>query len=134
MAWVDAVEKKPYVDRERMGVSGISYGGYMSNWIIGHTNRFKAAVPISSLSNWVSWYGTLDLWFIAEQGVGWCRTPWNDFDDYWRYSPMKYIGNARTPTLIIHSEGDYRCCLEQAEQVFTALRRQRVDTEMLLPA
>ncbi len=132
MAWVDAFEKKPYVDRERMGVSGISYGGYMSNWIIGHTNRFKAAVPISSLSNWVSWYGTLDLWFIAEQGVGWCRTPWNDFDDYWRYSPMKYIGNARTPTLIIHSEGDYRCCPEQAEQVFTALRRQRVDTEMLL--
>lgn len=130
MAWVDFVQQKPYIDANRMGVTGGSYGGYMTNWIIGHTDRFKAAVTQRSVSNLISMYGSSDFnWtFQAEFGD---KPPWENLENYWQQSPMKYIGNVKTPTLVIHSEQDLRCDMEQGEQVFVALKKLGVDTEMV---
>ncbi len=130
MAWVDFVEKKPYIDRERMGVTGGSYGGYMTNWIIGHTDRFKAAVTQRCVSNLISMWGSSDFNWAFQEVFG-DEAPWENFENYWRQSPMKYIGNARTPTLVIHSEGDLRCATEQGEQVFVALKKLGTATEMV---
>lgn len=130
MAWTDFVEAKRYVDKNRMGVTGGSYGGYMTNWIIGHTDRFKAAVTQRSVSNLVSMYGSSDFNWAFQYEFG-NVPPWENPDNYWRQSPMKYIANARTPTLVIHSEQDYRCDIEQGEQIFVALKRLGVDTEMV---
>ncbi len=130
MAWVDFVQQKPYIDPERMGVTGGSYGGYMTNWIIGHTDRFQAAVTQRSVSNLVSMYGSSDFnWsFQMELADG---PPWENLENYWRQSPLKYIGNAQTPTLVIHSEQDLRCDMEQGEQIFVALKKLGVATEMV---
>ena len=130
MAWVDFVQQKLYIDTERMGVTGGSYGGYMTNWIIGHTDRFKAAVTQRSVSNLISMYGSSDFNWVFQQEFG-DESPWENLENYWRQSPMKYIGNARTPTLVIHSEQDLRCDMEQDEQVFVALKKLGVDTEMV---
>jgi dipeptidyl aminopeptidase/acylaminoacyl peptidase len=131
MMWADYVEGKPYIDSERMGVTGGSYGGYMTNWIIGNTRRFRAAVTQRSVSNFVSMYGSSDLNWIFQQELG-DKPPWEDLENYWRQSPMKHIGEVRTPTLVIHSEQDLRCATEQGEQVYIALRKLGVDTELLL--
>ncbi|OGO28962.1 MAG: hypothetical protein A2Z16_05155 [Chloroflexi bacterium RBG_16_54_18] len=130
MAWTDYVSEQPYIDQKRMGVTGGSYGGYMTLWIIGHTQRFKVAVTQRCVSNMVSMWGSSDLnWsFQVELQAG---PPFEDLQKYWDMSPMKYIGNARTPTLVSHSEGDLRCPIEQGEQAFVALKRLGVDTEMV---
>ena len=130
VAWVDFVQQKPYIDSERMGVTGGSYGGYMTNWIIGHTDRFKAAVTQRSVSNLISMYGSSDFNWAFQQEFG-DEPPWENLENYWRQSPIKYIGNAKTPTLVIHSEQDLRCAIEQDEQVFVALRKSGVETEMI---
>jgi len=130
MAWADFVQEKPYVDADRMGVTGGSYGGYMTTWIIGHTDRFRAAVTQRGVTNLISMYGSSDYNWSFQYEFG-DRPPWEDFDNYWRQSPMKYIGNATTPTLVIHSEQDMRCDMEQDEQVFVALKKLGVDTEMV---
>jgi len=130
MAWVDVVQKKPYIDSERMGVTGGSYGGYMTNWIIGHTDRFKAAVTQRCVSNLVSMYGSSDFNWVFQVEFG-DEPPWENLENYWRQSPMKYIGNAKTPTLVIHSEQDLRCAIEQGEQIFVALKKLGIDTEMV---
>jgi len=130
MAWADLIEKKPYIDKKRMGVTGGSYGGYMTNWIIGHTNRFKAGVTQRSVSNLISMYGSSDFNWAFQYEFG-DQPPWENFENYWRQSPIKYIGNAKTPTLVIHSEQDLRCAIEQDEQVFVALKKLGVDTEMV---
>ena len=130
MAWTDHVAKLPYIDAKRMGVTGGSYGGYMTLWIVGHTQRFKAAVTQRCVSNLVSMWGSSDFnWtFQLEAEAG---APFEDLQKHWDMSPMKYIGNARTPTLVIHNEGDLRCPIEQGEQAFVALKRIGVDTEMV---
>jgi dipeptidyl aminopeptidase/acylaminoacyl peptidase len=130
MAWTDLVQQQPYIDPDRMGVTGGSYGGYMTNWIIGHTDRFKAAVTQRSVSNLISMYGSTDLNWIWQYEFG-DQPPWEDHENYWRQSPLKYIGNAKTPTLVIHSEQDLRCDMEQDEQVFVALKKLGVNTEMV---
>lgn len=130
MSWTDYVKRKPYVDGRRMGVTGGSYGGYMTNWIIGHTNRFKAAVTQRSVSNYISMWGSSDFNWVFQMELG-DVPPWKGFNNYWRQSPMKFIGKAKTPTLVIHSEQDLRCAIEQGEQVFVALKRLGVDTEMV---
>jgi len=130
MAWVDCVSQRPYIDSERMGVTGGSYGGYMTNWIIGHTQRFAAAVTQRSVSNLISMYGSSDFNWAFQEEFG-NVPPWEDLENYWRQSPIKYIGNAKTPTLVIHSENDMRCPIEQGEQVFVALKRLGVDTKMV---
>lgn len=130
MVWVDYVTNRSYVDPERMGVTGGSYGGYMTNWIIGHTQRFAAAVTQRSVSNLISMYGSSDFNWAFQEEFG-NIPPWEDMENYWRQSPIRYIGNAVTPTLVIHSENDMRCPIEQGEQVFVALKRLGVDTKMV---
>ena len=130
MAWADYLVTLPYVDTERMGVGGGSYGGFMTNWIIGHTDRFAAAVTMRSVSNQISMYGSSDFNWVFQQELG-NQPPWEAFDNYWEQSPISHIGSATTPTLVIHSENDLRCPMEQGEQVFVALKKLGVDTEMI---
>ena len=131
MAWTDRICQEKYIDRKRMGVTGGSYGGYMTNWIIGHTKRFKAAVSQRGVSNLISMYGSSDFNWCFQMEFG-NVPPWENVDNYWEQSPMKHIGNAKTPTLVIHSEQDLRCAQEQGEQIFVALKKLGVDTELVL--
>lgn len=119
------------IDRENIGVLGGSYGGFMTNWIIGHTNRFKAANTQRCISNWTSFYGVSDIgfYFAKDQNNS---TPWDNFDLLWKSSPLKYFNKVTTPTLIIHSDQDYRCPLEQGIQAFNALKVFGVDTKMVI--
>jgi len=132
MAWADTVAQRPYIDPERMGVTGGSYGGYMTTLIIGRTQRFKAAVAQRVVSNFISFYGSSDMNWTTEALLGAEEPPWTNLENYWRQSPISSIGNAKTPTLLIHSESDMRCDPEQGEQVFVALKRLGVDTELIL--
>jgi dipeptidyl aminopeptidase/acylaminoacyl peptidase len=122
MAVVDhAIENGP-VDPNRMGVTGGSYGGFLTNWIIGHTDRFAAAITDRCVSNFVSMYGTSDIGFtFGEYEFG--GTPWENRDTLVKYSPITYVENIVTPLLIVHSEQDYRCPIEQAEQMFISLKK-----------
>jgi dipeptidyl aminopeptidase/acylaminoacyl peptidase len=131
MNGVDAVLRRySWIDADRMGVTGGSYGGYMTNWIIGHTNRFKAAVTLRSLSNFISDEGTRD--------GAYGHTPdfagdlFEKFDLYWDRSPLKYVKNVKTPTLILHSDNDFRVPLEQGEQLYRALKHFGVTTEIVM--
>ncbi|MFN2176527.1 MAG: S9 family peptidase [Anaerolineales bacterium] len=130
MAWTDYMEQLPYISKNEMGVTGGSYGGYMTVWMIGHTDRFKAAVTQRCVSNFISMWGSSDLNWIFQVVLD-NKPPYEDLEKYWQHSPMKYIGNAKTPTLVIHSENDLRCPIEQGEQVFVALKYQGVDSEMV---
>jgi dipeptidyl aminopeptidase/acylaminoacyl peptidase len=117
-----ALEAVDGLDVERLGVSGGSYGGFMTNWIVGHTQRFKAAVSSRGISNWVSMYGTSDIgFFFNVEHVG--GTPWGAPERYRDKSPLTYVENVTTPILLTHGEKDLRCPIEQAEQFFVALRR-----------
>ena len=130
MAWADLVAAKPYVDPGRMGVTGGSYGGYMTNWIISHTDRFQAAVTQRCVSNLASMWGSSDFNWAFQEMFG-NRPPWENIEDFWRQSPIRYFADVHTPTLVIHSEADLRCAIEQGEQVFVALKCLGVDTEMI---
>jgi dipeptidyl aminopeptidase/acylaminoacyl peptidase len=130
MAWADYMEKQPYIDPKRMGVTGGSYGGYMTVWIIGHTQRFKAAVTQRCVSNLVSMWGSSDFNWTFQMELG-NKPPFEDLENFWAHSPIAYIGNARTPTLVLHNEFDLRCPIEQGEQVFVALKKLGVDSEMV---
>jgi dipeptidyl aminopeptidase/acylaminoacyl peptidase len=132
MAVVDrALEEFSAIDEERLGVTGGSYGGFMTNWIIGHTNRFKAAVSCRSISNWVSKFNTTDIgyFFVEDQQDG---NPWEDHDKLWDQSPLKYADQVETPTLFIHSREDYRCWEGEALQMFTALKYFDVPAKLCL--
>jgi len=131
MESVDHVLKNyDFIDVEKLGVTGGSYGGYMTNWIVTHTDRFKAAVTQRSISNWMSFFGTSDIgWTFGKWEMG--GIPWIDEEVFQAKSPIKYVKNAKTPTLIIHSEEDHRCPMEQAEQFFTALKVLNVPTEFI---
>ncbi|KZZ83437.1 S9 family peptidase [Bacillus sp. SJS] len=124
MTAVDAaLEEFSFIDQERLGVTGGSYGGFMTNWIVGHTNRFKAAVTQRSISNWLSFYGVSDIGtFFTEWEVG--GTMPGDAMKLWDHSPLKYADEIDTPLLILHSEKDYRCPIEQAEQLYILLKRK----------
>jgi dipeptidyl aminopeptidase/acylaminoacyl peptidase len=130
MAWADYMEKQPFIDIKRMGVTGGSYGGYMTVWIIGHTSRFKAAVTQRCVSNFVSMWGSSDFNWTFETELA-NKPPFEDLQNYWEHSPIAYIGNATTPTLVIHSEFDLRCPIEQGEQVYVALKKLGVEAEMV---
>ena len=121
MAGADALLQKGYIDEQRMGVTGGSYGGFMTNWLIGHNDRFKAAVTDRCVTNLASDFGSSDFgWTFADEELD--TTPWEDLDRYMHMSPIKYVNNMRTPLLIIHSEQDLRCNIEQAEQLFASLK------------
>jgi dipeptidyl aminopeptidase/acylaminoacyl peptidase len=122
MAVVDEAVRRfgDLVDGDRLGVLGGSYGGYMTSWIIGHTDRFKAAVSERSCNNMLTMEHTSDFAgiFRTEMGV----THLEDPDEYLRISPITYVREMNTPLLILHSENDLRCPVEQAEDLFVALR------------
>ena len=122
MAGVDHALGLGWVDPDRLYVTGGSYGGFMTNWIVGHTDRFKAAVTQRSISNNVSAFGTSDIgWHFWEHEMG-DATPWRDAHKLVDRSPLTYVTNVETPLLILHAEKDYRCPIEQAEQLFVALK------------
>jgi acylaminoacyl-peptidase len=102
-------------------LTGGSYGGFMTNWLVGQTDRFASAVTQRSISNWLSFYGSSDIGYrFTAREVG--GVPWSDLDLLWQQSPLKYVEQIGTPLLLIHSELDHRCPIEQAEQLFVALR------------
>jgi dipeptidyl aminopeptidase/acylaminoacyl peptidase len=134
MGFVDAVcASFPAIDQERLGVIGGSYGGYMTNWIISHTQRFKAAVSQRSICNWTSFYGVSDIgYFFVQDQV---QADLNHADDHqklWDNSPLKYVSQVKTPTLIIHSKLDYRCPVDQAYQWYASLKLRQVKTKLVL--
>lgn len=132
MTFVDkAIEKYPQIDPNKMAIYGGSYGGFMTNWTIGHTNRFKAAVSQRSISNWTSFYGVSDIgYYFAPDQTG--ANPWDNMEKMWDESPIKYANKASTPTLFIHADCDYRCPLEQGLQMFNKLKLNGVDTRMVV--
>jgi acylaminoacyl-peptidase len=132
MKFTDLVlEKYPQIDPSRIGVTGGSYGGFMTNWIIGHTDRFKCAASQRSISNWISKFGTTDIgyYFNVDQNLS---SPWDNVEKMWWHSPIKYANQAVTPTLFIHSEEDYRCWLAEGLQMFTALKYHGVDARLCM--
>ncbi|MBL8119698.1 MAG: S9 family peptidase [Anaerolineae bacterium] len=134
MAGVDYAISKGWVDADRMGVSGLSGGGNLSCWIIGQTDRFKAAIPQNPVTNWVSFYGVSDIgvWFSVEQLGG---HPHEVPEVYARCSPITFAHRCKTPTLLIQGEHDWRCPPEQSEQFYTVLKANGCPVEMLrLPA
>lgn len=132
MSFVDKVLiTYPQIDTSRIGVTGGSYGGFMTNWIVTHTNRFACAATQRSISNWISFYGTSDIgmFFVEDQIHG------NIYDSYeklWQHSPLKYAKNNQTPTLFIHSDCDYRCPLEQGLQLYTAFVDNGIESRFVL--
>ncbi|MDR1731902.1 MAG: S9 family peptidase [Synergistaceae bacterium] len=124
-----ALETLPFVDRDRLGVTGGSYGGFMTNWIIGHTDRFRAAATQRSICNWISMAGISDIgyYFVPDQQAA---DIWTDAEKLWEHSPLRYLNQAKTPTLIIHSDEDHRCEISQGLQVFTALKRNGVESRI----
>ncbi|HWQ45840.1 MAG TPA: S9 family peptidase [Longilinea sp.] len=130
MAFCDLIEKEPYIDKKRMGAAGGSYGGFMTLWIAGHTTRFQAIVSQRCVFNLISMWGSSDFnWGFQYEANA--RQPFVDLQKFWDMSPIKYIGNAKTPTMIIHNENDMRCPIEQGEQAFVSLKSLGVDTEMV---
>jgi dipeptidyl aminopeptidase/acylaminoacyl peptidase len=129
MAVTDEAVKLPYVDPERTGVYGYSYGGYMTTWVIGHTDRFKAAGIGAPAADMIAMFGTSDIssaWLPFHFG----GTPWENPKLYLERSPITHLHNAKTPALIIQAEGDIRCPVGQAEQVFATLKKIGVETEL----
>lgn len=125
-----AVSRYPFIDASRLGVTGGSYGGFMTNWIVGHTDRFKAAVTQRSISNWLSFYGVSDIgFFFTEDQIG--GNAWDDTEKLWKHSPLAYVGDVSTPLLILHGEQDLRCPIEQAEQLYVALKRRKQTTRFV---
>ncbi|MFO7544307.1 MAG: S9 family peptidase [Trueperaceae bacterium] len=112
-------------------LTGGSYGGFMTNWLVGQVTRFRSAVTQRSICNWTSMYGTSDIGprFVERELQG---VPWGDPEALWRQSPIRYAEKVTTPLLIIHSEEDHRCPIEQAEQFFTVLKRLgKAETEFV---
>ncbi len=126
----EALRRNPWIDAGRLGVTGGSYGGFMTNWIVSHTTRFKAAVTLRSISNFVSDDGTRDGAYGHERDFG--GDIFHNLDFYWQQSPLQYVKQVKTPTLVLHSDNDYRVPLEQGEQWFRALQRFGVTSEMVI--
>ncbi len=130
MAITDAACRAHPTPDAPVHLTGGSYGGFMTNWLVGHTNRFRSAVTQRSICNWLSFYGTSDIGYnFAAQEVG--GTPWENLEKLWAQSPLRYVANVTTPLLILHSEQDHRCPIEQAEQFFVALKRLGRETRLI---
>jgi dipeptidyl aminopeptidase/acylaminoacyl peptidase len=129
MKAVDIAAARPDVDSTRMGVTGGSYGGFMTAWITTHTNRFKAAQADRMISNWWSWYGTTDVPGLTE--FEFFGKPWENAKIYDELSPIRFVHKVRTPTLIVQSEEDHRTPMADAEQWFMALKKQGVPVELV---
>jgi dipeptidyl aminopeptidase/acylaminoacyl peptidase len=124
-----ALERFSFLDGDRLGVLGGSYGGYMASWIVGHTKRFKAALSERAVNHLVSAFGSSDVFWIFERQFG--GPMWDHVEDWLRMSPATYAREIETPLLVVHSESDLRCNVEQGEHLFTLLRLLGKDVEML---
>ena len=130
MAVTDHLATLPYVDPSRMAAAGGSFGGYMADWILGHTARFKALVSHAGVYDLRSMFGeTEELWFPLWEFGG---APWDNPEAYQRWSPSMFVKEFRTPTLVIHGELDFRVPFGQGLQLFTALQMQKVPSKLLL--
>ena len=128
MMGVDEILSRGYIDERNLFVYGGSGGGVLTSWVVGHTNRFTAAVSKAPVTNWLSFVGTTD-------GSGWYRNfdalPWDDPSEYLRRSPLMYVGNVTTPTMLITGEKALRTPMEQTEQYCRALKMRKVPTAMI---
>jgi dipeptidyl aminopeptidase/acylaminoacyl peptidase len=130
MAGVDeALRRYSWIDGNRLGVTGGSYGGFMTNWIITQTPRFKAAVSTASVSNLISFYSTSLYQDLIHAEFG--GFPWDNYDLLWQWSPLRYVKQAQTPTLFIHGEQDNDVHITQAEEMYMGLRRRGVETVLV---
>jgi dipeptidyl aminopeptidase/acylaminoacyl peptidase len=128
----EALKQYPWIDEKRLGLTGGSYGGYTTNWIITQTDRFKAAVTCRSICNWVSKFGVSDMGFMQPESISGAKTYWGDeLMEQMKHSPIYYVDRVKTPCLLIHSEQDYRCPMAEGEQWFTALKLNNVPTELI---
>jgi len=130
MKGLDYVEKTyPYIDKNREAALGASYGGYMANWILGHTNRFKCIVSHDGMFNTESAYGTTEeLWFPEWEFKG---PPWKNREEYRKFSPHLFADKFKTPTLVIHGQNDYRLDVSEGFQLFTTLQRLGIPSKFL---
>jgi dipeptidyl aminopeptidase/acylaminoacyl peptidase len=128
MAAVDAVIARGFVDEKQLYVYGGSGGGVLTAWIVGHTDRFRAAVSMFPVINWISFVGTTD-------GPSWYenfkKLPWEDITEHWERSPLKYVGNVKTPTMVLTGELDLRTPMAQSEEYYQALKLRKVDTVLV---
>ncbi len=132
MKFVDtALEQTNFIDENRIGVTGGSYGGFMTNWIIGHTNRFKAAVSQRGISSWLSFSNTSDIGYtFTQSNIG--TNAWKNNQLLWEQSPLKYADQVKTPTLFLHSDEDYRCWLAEGLQMYYALQYFEIPSRMVI--
>jgi dipeptidyl aminopeptidase/acylaminoacyl peptidase len=130
MSGVDAVIGRGYVDVERLFVTGGSGGGVLTAWIVGHTDRFRAAVVVKPVINWSSFVLTADLtnYFYRYWFEGF---PWDNQQSYWKRSPLAYVGNVHTPTMLMTGEADFRTPSSEAEQFYQALKLRKIDTALV---
>jgi len=130
MAVVDYAAKLPYTDSERMSAAGASYGGYMIDWMLGHTDRFRSFVSHCGVYDLRSEAGaTEELWFPLWEFQG---MPWENPEQYAKWSPSEYVTKFKTPTLVVTGERDFRVPYTQSLQLFTALQMQHVDSKLLV--
>ncbi|MDR1331221.1 MAG: S9 family peptidase [Tannerella sp.] len=132
MNFVDAaIEQSGFIDENRLGVTGGSYGGVMTNWIIGHTDRFKAAASQRSASSWLTFSNTSDIGYTFTYTY-FGTDLWKNHDLLWDRSPLKYADRVKTPTLFLHSEEDYRCWLVEGLQMYYALQYFEVPSRIVI--
>ena len=130
MSGVDALLEKGYVDEDNLFVTGGSGGGVLTAWIVGKTDRFKAAVVAKPVINWTSFVLYADgVQFFSKYWFG--KKPWEDPENYMRRSPLTYVGNATTPTMLLTGEEDYRTPIAESEQFYAALKLENVETAMV---
>ena len=130
MDGVDAVIEKGFIDEERLYVTGGSGGGVLTAWIVGHTDRFAAAVVAKPVINWYSFVLTADMYnyFTKYWFPG---LPWENQEHYMKYSPISYVGNVTTPTMLLTGEADHRTPISESEQYYQALKLAGVETAMV---
>jgi dipeptidyl aminopeptidase/acylaminoacyl peptidase len=129
LSGIEQVLARGYTDPERLVVTGGSYGGFMTTWVIGHSDRFKAAVAQRGVYDLISFYGTTDIPLFGEREFS--TVPWEDPQKLWHYSPLAHVEEMHTPLLLIHSANDFRAPIPAAEGLFVALRRLKRDVELV---
>ena len=130
MSGVDAVVGRGYIDTQRLFVTGGSGGGVLTAWIVGHTDRFRAAVVVKPVINWTSFVLTGDMTnYFYRYWFG--EFPWDNMQAYWKRSPLAYVGSVHTPTMLMTGEADYRTPSSEAEQFYQALKLRKVDTALV---
>jgi dipeptidyl aminopeptidase/acylaminoacyl peptidase len=130
MSGVDAVLSRGFIDNQRLFVTGGSGGGVLTAWIVGHTDRFRAAVVVKPVINWTSFVLTADMTnYFYRYWFG--ELPWDNEQAYWKRSPLAYVGNVKTPTMLMTGEADFRTPSSEAEQFYQALKLRKVDTALV---